>query len=55
MPALTNPSTLSLSGDGKTLYVSGHYSDTLEVFDRDQTTGGLAYTGCLRGDDRSEV
>jgi 6-phosphogluconolactonase (cycloisomerase 2 family) len=40
---LTGASGITVSPDGKSVYVAGHLRDTLAVFSRNLTTGGLTY------------
>lgn len=45
---LDQPRAISLSPDGRSLYVAGHDDDSIAVFDRDPDSGRLAFAQILR-------
>jgi 6-phosphogluconolactonase (cycloisomerase 2 family) len=45
--ALNGTARLSVSPDGKSVYVPSVSSDAVAIFDRDLTTGALTQTGCI--------
>jgi len=46
---LGRPVSLVLSADGRSLYVGASFSDSIARFDRDPTTGAIAFVGCVTG------
>jgi DNA-binding beta-propeller fold protein YncE len=50
---LDSPGALTLSADGKSLYVTATVDDSVARFDRVTTTGALTYSSCVSGETQS--
>ena len=48
-PGLDGARSVAVSGDGRSVYVTGETADAVTAFARDTSTGALSYVGCITG------
>jgi DNA-binding beta-propeller fold protein YncE len=54
-PALSNPTAILVTADGRHAYVAAYGSDAVVEFERDSTTGLLSPIGCISDDGNDRV